>query len=101
MTYRPLPSSVTVGPSEIEGLGLFAVEDIPAGTCLGITHVHDPNFANGYVRTPLGGFYNHAEDANCAAAIGFRNDRSVILLTTVRDIKAGEELTSRYWLYAP
>ena len=100
-TYRPLPSSVTVGPSEIEGLGLFAVELIPAGTCLGITHVHDPNFSNEYIRTPLGGFYNHSDNPNCKAVVGYQNERSVILLTTLRDVEAGEEITSRYWLYAP
>ena len=39
-TYRPLPDQVTIKDSPIEGLVLFAVCDIPAGTCLGETHVY-------------------------------------------------------------
>ena len=30
--YRPLPPSVTVRQSVIDGLGLFAAEDITSGT---------------------------------------------------------------------
>jgi len=39
MTYRPLPKSLTIKPSGIEGLGLFATQDIKAGTQLGVTHI--------------------------------------------------------------
>ena len=28
--YRPLPDYLTIQPSKIEGLGLFAIKDIPA-----------------------------------------------------------------------
>ena len=30
-TYRPLPQSVTIKPSNIDGLGLHAVVDLPSG----------------------------------------------------------------------
>ena len=30
--YRPLPDGVTIGESEIEGLGLIATKKIKAGT---------------------------------------------------------------------
>ena len=36
-TYRPLPNSVTVCKSNIDGLGLFATEDIIKGDLIGIT----------------------------------------------------------------
>ena len=99
MTYRPLPDSLTIKSSEIEGLGLFAVEDIPEGTPLGIPHVADEGCGNGYIRTPLGGFFNLSDTPNCKAAIQQYEHRSVIVLMTLRDIKAGEEITAHYWLY--
>ena len=95
MTYRPLPNAVTVKSSTVEGLGLFAVVDIPQGTELGISHVKDDRFENDYVRTPLGGFYNHSENPNCEAY----PDGDFIRLKTIKDISAGEELTGCYWLY--
>lgn len=100
MTYKPLPSCLTIRPSGIEGLGLFAVEDISVGTNLGISHIADPRYEDGHIRTPLGGFYNHSENPNCVTlklhseALG-----PVVGLVTLRDIKAGEELTAHYQLY--
>ena len=44
--YRPLPKEVTINKSYIEGLGLFAEEDLPANTKLGISHVKDDRFEN-------------------------------------------------------
>ena len=34
----------------------------PLNTFIGLTHIQDKNFDNGYIRTPLGGFYNHSND---------------------------------------
>ena len=33
--YRPLPNNVTIKPSGIDGLGLFATEDIAVGIVTG------------------------------------------------------------------
>ena len=33
-TYKPLPSSVTIEPSEIHGLGVVAIQDILPNTSL-------------------------------------------------------------------
>jgi len=60
--YRPLPEQLTIKDSPIEGLGLFAIQDIKANSFLGITHVRDEQFENKYIRTPLGGFYNHSNN---------------------------------------
>lgn len=95
MSYRPLPDCLVVKRSEIEGVGLFAVEDIPNGTEFGISHVRDLRFENGYCRTPLGGFYNHSEDPNCEAY----KDLELVKLKSIKDIRQGEELTANYWLY--
>ena len=53
-SYRPLPRYLTIKDSGIDGLGLFASEDIAAGTYAGETHVKiDEN--QDWLRTPLGG----------------------------------------------
>lgn len=95
--YRPLPKCLTIRESDIDGLGLFAVEDIPKDTNLGISHIKDDRFENGYSRTPLGGFFNHNESPNCY--VKYTGD--FIELITINDIKAGDELTAKYTFYNP
>ena len=113
MTYQPLPDCLTIRESEIHGLGLFATEDIPEGTNLGIAHILIPHaeetFDQSYCRTPLGGFYNHSDSPNCEikSIIKYFIDSSshhrlvttIMELFTKKDIKEGEEVTSRYILY--
>ena len=60
--YRPLPDGLTIKNSPIEGLGLFATINIKKNTFIGVTHIRDEQFENKYIRTPLGGFYNHSND---------------------------------------
>ena len=60
--YRPLPKELTIKNSVIEGLGLFATANIKANTFVGVTHIRDEQFENKYIRTPLGGFYNHSNN---------------------------------------
>lgn len=95
--YRPLPTYLTIKPSSVEGLGLFAVEQIKKSTNIGISHVKDRHFANGYIRTPLGGFINHNDTPNCET---FYEGR-LISIITITDIKPGDELTLRYTMYDP
>ena len=42
--WRPLPESITIKESKIEGLGVFATKDLPSETDLGISHVYDNRF---------------------------------------------------------
>ena len=60
--YRPLPDGLTIKHSPIEGLGLFTEVNIKKNTFIGVTHIRDEQFENKYIRTPLGGFYNHSDD---------------------------------------
>ena len=60
--YRPLPDGLTIKNSPIEGLGLFATQNIKANSFIGVTHIRDEQFENKYIRTPLGEFYNHSDD---------------------------------------
>ena len=96
MTYRPLPTQVTIKESVIDGLGLYSTESLYPGQYLGITHVANDRFENGYVRTPLGGFINHSDTPNCEV----RTDvDSNLMLFTLRQILPNEELTLKYNLY--
>jgi len=62
--YKPLPKELTIKKSPIEGLGLYATESIKKNTYIGVTHIRDEQFENKYIRTPVGGFYNHSNDPN-------------------------------------
>jgi len=67
--YRPLPKQLTIKSSPIEGLGLYAIEDIKANSFIGVTHIRDEQFENKYIRTPLGGFYNHSNIPNLKSMV--------------------------------
>ena len=129
--YKPLPNCLTIKKSPIEGLGLYATQNIKASCFIGLTHVRDKSFENGYIRTPLGGFYNHSNEPNvrkvvsnklpklkCGDHIDESLDMSKIadgkasrenlypeiegkymFLVSIKDIKAGQELTANYNLY--
>ncbi len=98
--WRPLPDFLTIKTSKIEGLGLFALKDVPEGTDLGITHIFDSRFQDKYIRLPLGAFINHHEIPNCNAVFA-KNDSEVgeikhIRIITLKEIKEGEEITVKY-----
>ena len=96
MNYKPLPDSLTIKKSPIQGLGLFATKDIRE-SILGIGWVKQDFFPDGFLRTPLGGFINHSETPNCEKLM--HEEVGVMWLKTMIDIKAGEELTVEYTLY--
>tara|TARA_B100000427_G_scaffold315500_1_gene309659 strand:- start:228 stop:668 length:441 start_codon:yes stop_codon:yes gene_type:complete len=133
--YKPLPKQLTIKESPIEGLGLYAKEDIKKDSFIGVTHVRDEQFENKYIRTPIGGFYNHSNEPNVLRMVSDtlpklefgdnvnskknireeqdekenledvfyhlqeKSDAKYMFLITLRDIKAGEELTANYNLY--
>ena len=133
--YRPLPDQLTIKNSPIEGLGLFATEYIKANSFIGVTHIRDEQFENKYIRTPLGGFYNHSNEPNVIRMVSDtlpnlkfgdlvdpkknireekdkkkslddifyhlqeKSDAKYMFLISIKDIKAGDELTANYNLY--
>tara|TARA_B100001123_G_scaffold403627_1_gene492295 strand:+ start:1496 stop:1924 length:429 start_codon:yes stop_codon:yes gene_type:complete len=129
--YKPLPQCLTIKKSPIEGLGLYATMFIKNNSFIGVTHIQDKDFENGYIRTPLGGFYNHSNEPNVRRVVsdilpklncGDKIDESLdvskiadgeasrenlypkvkgkyMFLVSIKDIKAGEELTANYNLY--
>ena len=129
--YRPLPDELTIKKSPIEGLGLYATKDIKPNVFIGLTHILDERFENNYLRTPLGGFYNHSDIPNVQRMVSnvlpklkfgdpapSPDEQSEIknieasrehlypnvyarfmYLVSIKDIKAGEELSANYNLY--
>jgi len=67
---------------------------------MGMSHI---KIADQLIRTPLGGFINHANDPNCAKVeLLMKNDSfdyNKWNLVATKDIKEGEELTTRYTFY--
>ena len=124
--YRPLSYDLFIEESMINGQGLFASNDIPKGTDLGISHIKiekDKMSPTELIRTPLGGFINHqpiikelvkidkdnsadelveVSGPNCIK-VQARPDGAKVEynLHTRKDIKAGEELTLEYTFYKP
>ena len=133
--YRPLPDGLTIKNSPIEGLGLFSTINIKINSFIGVTHIRDEQFENKYIRTPLGGFYNHSNEPNVMRMVSdtlprlkfgdliepnkhltkikdgktnrenmFYNlhekiDAKFMFIMSIKDIKAGEEITANYNLY--
>ena len=103
--YKPLPDSLTIKDSGIHDLGLFAEEDIPQSTNLGMTHL---KIGDTIFRTPLGGFINHSNTPNCVKAElrmtnedlqGHQYSYKKWNLITGENIKEGTELTLKYTFY--
>jgi SET domain-containing protein len=105
MYYKPLPIQVTINNSEIDGLGLFATQDIPEGHDFGMTHIHDTRFPDEYIRLPLGGFFNHSSTPN-TKIVESQYDENIgevkhLRLISIKEIKKGEEIVCYYTLYDP
>ena len=94
--YKPLPDGITIKESFINGLGLFATEDISENTLIGTIHIPIKGEKHGYFRTPLGGFGNHSDDPNCSKIL---MDDGSWWIAANQDIMAGEEITWSYTLY--
>ena len=98
--YSPLPPFLTVKQSGIHGNGLFSLTAILPSVDVGITHVYNLYFPNKWIRTPLGGFYNHSETPNCRLVNDTLEDGTAIKrIVTLQHITPYEELTCSYSLY--
>ena len=100
--YMPLPASLEIRESRIHGLGLFAREFIPKDIVLGVSHVAHDLFPDGYIRTPLGGWYNHSDHPSCELLdqiLDVGSQTGIKLLKTIIDIEAGDELTCFYTIW--
>jgi hypothetical protein len=97
--YNPLPTGLMVADSGISGQGVFTTRRLVTGTELGISHYRIDEIL---IRTPLGGFINHADEPNCVRnQIRIRPGFDKWNLVVVEDIEEGEELTLKYTMYDP
>ena len=65
-------------------MGLYATKDIKANSYIGLTHIQNKDFENGYIRTPLGGFYNHSNEPNVRRVVS----------DTLPKLKCGDQIDS-------
>ena len=93
--WRPLPDSLTVKESKIEGLGLFAKSWIPAGTNFGLMRIW---IEDEWIRTALGSFSNHVDQNPTCINIEYINEKGYkcYYLKNVVDLDPGDELTLTY-----
>ncbi len=97
--YHPLSSGLMVADSGISGQGLFTTRRLVMGTELGISHYR---IDGQMIRTPLGGFINHADEPNCVRnQIRIRPGFDKWNLIVIEDIEEGCELTLKYKMYDP
>lgn len=73
--------------SDIHGYGMFATEDIPSQTLIGLGSV------NYKYKTLLGRYTNHSINPNCLFVYLANND---VVMMSLRDILSGEELLIDY-----
>lgn len=101
MTYKALPDFLHVKDSPVAGQGIFALEDIPEGVDLGLSHIvlESPDYGQEIYRTPLGGFLNHSEEPNCVKWKVFVPHKFLYSVKTIKPIKKGEELFLKYTFY--
>ena len=94
--YRPLPACLTIKESTVEGLGLYATEDIEKGYDFGTSHIKVPPIV-GFIRTPVGGFLNHSKKSN-TILIQFNNwdDYKIFNLISTCKINKGQEILLDY-----
>ena len=120
--YRPLPKSLTIKDSKIDGLGLFSKTKIQKNSFIGITHVKHIDFQDMYIITPLGGFYNHSKNPNVTKissdtlpkydfgqniemkikeSLEDKNNNKLkyFYLVSLKDIEPGEEILAKYTFY--
>ena len=120
--YRPLPKNLTIKDSKIDGLGLFSKTKIQKNSFIGITHVKNIDFQDNYIRTPLGGFYNHSKNPNVTKissdtlpkydfgqnieikikeSLEDKNNKNLkyFYLVSLKDIEPGEEILAKYTFY--
>ncbi len=87
--YRQIPElgMWRVGPSRIEGLGVFALVPYPRGATIGAARV-------GRNRTQLGRFVNHAAKPNAQHI--FHPHADMVIQIALEDIRPGDEITNDY-----
>ena len=81
---------IYISSSNIEGDGIFTMENLKENDIIGVSHVIYDNIW--YSVNPLGAYYNHSFDPNCRV----ETKDNVNLVLAKRDILVDEELIVDY-----
>lgn len=81
-----------VGPSRIQGNGIFCTTTVPAGSNLGVSHWWDGHRWN--TTEQLGKYHNHSNTPTCRNV----THGSFRYLIALRDLQRGDEATTDYRL---
>lgn len=93
--YRPLQPGLTIERDIFDELKIVTKFKILKGATLGTSHIKLPT--NELLRCEMGGFINTSETPNCTLIETKRNDIiTEYVLTTIKDIPAGFEITLDY-----
>lgn len=90
--YRPMPKALTIKNSPIDGLGLFATEDIPVGAIFldHPTHL----YAEECFRLNFGGFINHSRTPNAIIIKDVATSKGYLKI--VAPVASNDEITVDY-----
>ena len=85
-----------IKPSDIHGHGIFAGEQIPKGTKIGITAIR--NGGDNWELPPLGRWHNHSEEPTCFSVTDAPIEGETYTRTMIagRNILPDEEITVDY-----
>lgn len=85
---------VAVKKSPVHGVGIFAKEDIAAGTFIHYTHITTKEY--GWINIHPNNLANHSKvNRNCESVMS-KDQENIKEIVTTTDIKAGEELFLDY-----
>lgn len=100
-TLRP-PRLVPMHQS-VDGVGLTTLSALNLDEILGVSHIEDERFQDGYIRTYLGALINHAEpeDANCRYTVFGEPGERILYLTANEIVYPGQELLIPYGFIKP
>ena len=87
----------TIQKSDIDGVGVFLLEGVARGECLGMAHMLHPGTKNvlAYYNS-LGRFHNHSSTPNFVARV----EGNFTKIYAIKDSNAGDEVTVDYGNYS-
>lgn len=92
------PDFIVPMHNSIAGIGLTTLRALNMDDIIGVSHIEDSRFADGWARTFIGSLVNHEpdEDATCRYMVQGVEGRRILYLATQQICYPGQELTVEY-----